>query len=276
MMPEFEQARTDEVIENEQEIPLHGGNVTGATRVGQTVRRHTGPWSATVHTLLRHLEKRGFSGAPRFLGMDAQGREILSFIAGEVGHYPLSPYMWSEEALVAIARLTRSYHDATVDYVPPTDATWHFVYPDQRQHEVICHGDIAPYNMIYRDDRPHALIDFDTAGPGPRLWDLAYAAYRFVPLNFDKDIQEFGLNDPLIQSESLRLFCQAYELAQPYADILDFVERRLYAMCDWLIKGAEAQDPARLRLVNEGHLDHYRREIVAFQHNRARLQSRLG
>ncbi|GHO49322.1 aminoglycoside phosphotransferase family protein [Ktedonospora formicarum] len=274
-MSEFEQTYTNEMIENEQEIPLEGGNVTGATRVGQTVRRHPGPWSTTVHTLLNHLEKRGFSGAPRLLGIDAQGREILSFIAGEVGHYPLPDYMWSEEALIAVAHLTRSYHDATIDYVPPTDATWHFVYPDQRQHEVICHGDIAPYNMIYRDHRPHALIDFDTAGPGPRLWDLAYAAYRFAPLYFDKDIQELGLNDPLVQSERLRIFCRAYGLNQPYADILDFVERRLYAMCDWLIEGVVARDPARLRLVNEGHLDHYRREIVVFQHNRPLLQSRL-
>jgi hypothetical protein len=264
MMPEFE-----------PEIPLYGGNVTGATRIGQTVRRTPGPWSSTVHTLLRHLEDCGFAGAPRFVGMDEQGREILTFIEGEVGHYPLPSYMWSDESLVNAAHFLRRYHDATISYIPPADATWQFVYPDHHQHEIICHGDVAPYNIIYRDGRPHALIDFDTTGPGPRLWDLAYAAYRFVPLSYAQDIQDLGLSDPLIQGARLRLFCQEYGLAQPYADVLDFVERRLQAMCDWLREGVAAQDLARQHLVNEGHLNYYRSEIVAFQKHRPLLQRRL-
>ena len=47
---------------------------------------------------------------------------------------------------------------------------------------MICHNDVAPYNTVFVDGRPRALIDFDTAGPGPRVWDIAYAAYTFVPL----------------------------------------------------------------------------------------------
>jgi len=35
---------------------------------------------------------------------------------------------------------------------------------------------------VFRKGMPVALIDFDTAHPGPRIWDVAYAAYRFVPL----------------------------------------------------------------------------------------------
>src|SRR5258706_7500705 len=85
-------------IETEQETLLYGGNVTGAARVGQTVRRVTGCWSTTVHDLLRHLEASGFTGAPRFVGIDEQGREILTFIKGEVGHYPLPRSMWSDES----------------------------------------------------------------------------------------------------------------------------------------------------------------------------------
>lgn len=278
-MPEFEQQQPPEAAgwetETEQEMPLYGGNVTGAARIGQTVRRTTGPWSTTVHTLLRHLEANGFTGAPRFIGMDEQGREILTFIKGEVGHYPLPHYMWSDDSLVAVAHFLRRYHDATVNYVPPADAVWQFVYPDRSQREIICHGDVAPYNMIYQDSRPHALIDFDTAGPGPRLWDLAYAAYRFVPLSYAQDMQDLGLSDPLIQGSRLYLFCQTYGLEQPYADVLDFVEHRLQAMCNWLSEGAAAGDLARQNLVNEGHLDYYRREIAAFQKHRPLLQRRL-
>jgi len=261
--------------EIEQEVPLHGGNVTGAVRVGQTVRRAIGPWSASVHALLLHLEHCKFNGSPRFLGLDEQGREILTFIEGEIGHYPLQPYMWSDASLVAVAQLLRRYHDATSSFIPPENAIWHFAYPDHQQHEVICHGDVAPYNLIYRAGRPYVLIDFDTAGPGPRLWDLAYAAYCFVPLSYAVDKQEIGLAAPSFQGPRLRLFCQAYQLEPPYTAVLDFVERRLYAMCEWLSEGAAAHDPARLRLVNEGHLAHYQREIVAFQRHRPSLEPHL-
>jgi hypothetical protein len=277
-VPAFDQQPpegTERKTETEQEKPLYGGNVTGAVRIGQTVRRRTGPWSTTVHTLLRHLEVNGFPGAPRFLGMDDQGREILTFIDGEVGHYPLPPSLWSEESLVAVAHFLRRYHDATVSYIPPPDARWQFVYPDHSQHEIICHGDVAPYNLIYQGSKPHALIDFDTAGPGPRLWDLAYAAYRFVPLSYAQDMQDLGLSDPFSQGSRLYLFCQEYELKQPYVEVLDFVEHRLQAMCNWLSEGAATGDLARQRLVHEGHLDFYQREIVSFQKHRPLLQQRL-
>lgn len=243
--------------------------------MGQTVRRATGPWSPGVHTLLRHLERRGFTGAPRFLGIDEQGREMLSFIEGQVGHYPLPSALWSDEVLNAVARFLRSYHDATVDYIAPPGAIWQFTYPDQRQHEVICHGDFAPYNMVFREDRPYALIDFDTAGPGPRLWDLAYAAYRFVPLSYAQDMQDLGLADPRTQGPRLRLFCQAYRLEDPLNALLDFVERRLQALCDWLSAGAAAHDHSRLRMVEEGHLAYYQREISAFREQRPQLERNL-
>jgi hypothetical protein len=165
-----------------EETPLAGGNLSAVVRVGDTVRRPLRPWSVAVHGLLRHLEAREFDGAPRFRGVDDRGREILTFVAGEVGAYPLPAYMWTDEALVGAARLLRRLHDATLGYVAPEGATWQFVYPDPTRHEVVCHNDVAPYNMVFVDGRPRALIDFDTAGPGPRVWDIAYAAYTFVPL----------------------------------------------------------------------------------------------
>ncbi|MFD2351725.1 phosphotransferase [Nonomuraea ferruginea] len=75
--------------------------------------------------------------------------------------------------------LLRAYHDATTGFTPPGDAAWYF--PPRQPAEVVCHADIAPYNCVFRDGAPVAFIDFDTAHPGPRLWDVAYAAYRFVP-----------------------------------------------------------------------------------------------
>ena len=63
---------------------LDGGNVGGAVRIGDTVRRSAGPWTAAVHALLTHLATKRFTAAPRPLGFDEQGREVLTFLEGQV------------------------------------------------------------------------------------------------------------------------------------------------------------------------------------------------
>ncbi len=257
----------------EKEIPLNGGNITGVVRIGKTVHRSIGPWSATVHSLLQYLEAKGFEGIPRFLGFDQQGREILSFIEGEIGNYPLQSYMWSDENVREVALFLRRYHDATIGYVASHDAIWQLEYPDHRQHEVICHNDVAPYNMVYRDRKPQALIDWDTAGPGPRIWDIAYAVYRFIPLSYAQDMQALGLTDPITQAKRLRLFSQTYGLTYPYEEILDAVERRLDALCALIL--GRIHDPVYRKMIDEGHLDYYRREIVSLQHHRTQLERHL-
>lgn len=258
----------------EKETPLSGGNVTGAVRIGNTVRRVMGPWSSSIHHLLNYLETQGFEGAPRFLGIDPQGREILTYIEGEIGHYPIPLYMWSDENLRDVAQLLRRYHDTTAGYVAPTGAVWQFEYPNPLKHEVMCHNDVAPYNMVYRGGKPLALIDFDTVGPGPRIWDIAYAVYRFVPLSYTPEMQALGLADAIMQSQRLKLFCQAYGLAYPYKELLDTVVLRLESLCNLLI--GRSHDPAYKKMIEEGHLDHYRREIASFQHVRDRLEGALS
>ena len=103
------------------ETLLTGGNINPAVvRVGDTVRRVVNAHSRTVHSLLRHLETQGFAGSPRFLGTDAQEREMLTFLPGEVG---FMPYLWENDvSLVAAARLLRNYHDATAGFIPPPRA----------------------------------------------------------------------------------------------------------------------------------------------------------
>ena len=60
------------------EIPLLGGRLTpGIVRVGNTVRRLPKSNAPFVHNLLLFLEDQVFPFAPRFLGMDSRGREIL-------------------------------------------------------------------------------------------------------------------------------------------------------------------------------------------------------
>ncbi len=137
-------------------------------RVGDTVRRNAGPWTPAVHSLLRHLEYVGFGGSPRAFGIDEQGREVLSFIEGDCGSYPLGPQWVTDAALAAVATTLRMFHDAQYGFVPPPGSVWRAFGPPPPDSEVICHHDAAPHNMIWRPDGTLALIDFDLASPGSR------------------------------------------------------------------------------------------------------------
>jgi Ser/Thr protein kinase RdoA (MazF antagonist) len=155
---------------DEVETPLHGGRVTaGVVRVGDTVRRPIKGDRTLQHALLTHLEQKGFVGTPRFLGVDALGREILSLLPGEVprelGHYV-------DTQLAAAAGLLRRFHNATTDFplVRESDA------------EVMCHNDWGPCNTVFRGDTPVGIIDFDTIAPGLRLWDLGYAMWLWLDI----------------------------------------------------------------------------------------------
>lgn len=255
----------------EPEELLTGGNLTPVVRVGDTVRRAQGPWSPAVHALLHHLERVGFSEAPRFLGVDMQQREILSFLSGVTGFFP---EIWREESLVAAAQLLRRYHDATVSFQPPPDACWQMAYPNPAQHEVLCHNDAAPYNLVFVDGLPAGMIDFDLAGPGPRLWDLAYAVYWFAPL-YPHDLPHArGLDDLAQTSQRVHLFCAAYGVA-PTPRLLDLVEARLVELCERLSGRAATGDPVAQRMLAEGHLSGYQRSLTTFHDRRPALERQL-
>lgn len=80
------------------EQPLAGGFVTAVVRIGDTVRRAQPPDPDFVHALLGLFERHGWRGAPRFLGIDEQGREMLSFLDGHVAWRPAQPSAVTSEA----------------------------------------------------------------------------------------------------------------------------------------------------------------------------------
>lgn len=250
-----------------EEQPLAGGNVSTVTRIGDRVHRQVSPWSSSVHELLIYLESRGFGSAPRFLGLDPQGREILTFIEGEVGNDPLKPYMWADEVIVEMGRLLRKYHDLTAAFVGQSKTNlWQIIYPDASRYEVICHNDVAPYNTVYVDGKPVAFIDFDTAGPGPRIWDIAYALYRFVPLSRltpdgDGELVSYNAAEHADERRKrIKLFCQAYGLSGQ-GQIPPMLEERLTALCTLIKERAKEGNTAFQNMIAEGHLDHYYADI---------------
>ena len=153
---------------------LTGNVTTGVVRVGDTVRRPAGPQTDAVDALLAHLWEVGFTGAPRPLGRDERGRQVLEFVPGEMT-MEIDP-----RDLPDIARMLRDLHAAAASFTPPPNPGWHIEIqpvgvPGSPVGEVICHHDAAPWNLV-RADRGWVLIDWDNAGPGSRAWELAYAS----------------------------------------------------------------------------------------------------
>ena len=177
------------------EIALEGGQTTtSVVRIDDTVRRPQGPNASYVHELLEFFESRSFDGAPRYLGTDEQGREILTFIEGWAPPN-LEHSAWSAGQLAAAARLLRRAHDLTASSALA------------RSEEVVRHGDPSPVNFIWRDGTPVALIDWDAAHPGERIRDLAYLCWMFVLGGGGDDT---GYSGTLGRSRRLRLVCDAY------------------------------------------------------------------
>lgn len=171
-----------------REVLLPGGTTNAGlvSRVGDTVRRPDRPTSESTRALLDHLERVGFDGAPRYLGIDDNGREVLSYIPGRAPITPTPAWGLSTEALASVARLLRRYHDA-VESFDPSNYCWEHTVPTRFRGRIVSHNDPNLDNVVFRDGRAVALIDFDLASPGSRVWDLACAARLWVPLREPRD-----------------------------------------------------------------------------------------
>jgi Phosphotransferase enzyme family len=210
------------------EVPLAGGDVNigenVVVRVGDTVRRPPSDRAPAVHALLRHFEAVGFDGAPRFLGVDDRGREILSFVEGEPA---LKPAPAGDDVVRDLGRLLRRMHDAQAGFALPRGVAWPADLPvDTTRGSVVCHNDLFWPNVVFRAGRPVALIDWDLAAPAPRLYDVASAASFWAPLRPDEQAEAWGL-PTRDRGGRLRLLCDAYGLDDAgRARLLDVVAHR--------------------------------------------------
>jgi Ser/Thr protein kinase RdoA (MazF antagonist) len=240
-----------------EEIPLAGGNVSdGVVRVGDTVRRPAGPWTPAVHALLAHLHEVGFRAAPRPLGLDERGREVLEFVPGATVWPDRFGEVGPRDRLARVGRMIREFHDAVVDFTPPPDAAWHVAIPpeDDGRGEIIAHHDLAPWNLVTEGDA-WKFIDWDGAGPGSRLWDLAYAVKSFVPLWADPAWQRPDA------AARVRVLADAYGLDEEQRrGLAPMLARRSRAMYDLLAAGHATGRQPWARLWAEGHGDIWRRD----------------
>lgn len=224
------------------EKPLSGGHLTSVSRLGKDVLREAGPWTPTIQRLLAHLRSSGLDWCPEPRGWTADGREQLSYLKGKVPEYPLPEWVYDERILIDAATRLRELHDATVGYHDP-DALWRA--PIRQPAEVVCHNDFAPYNMVFRDHRLTGVIDWDFASPGPRVWDLAYLAYRLVPLMRPESVD--APNISLDLGRRMRLLLDTYGSPVSVTGLLDTVIHRLEDLADFTHSHALARKDKQLR-----------------------------
>lgn len=237
--------------DDNSETDLPGGNVGGATRVGRTVRRPTGPWTPAVHELLDHLRSAGLRGIPDVLGIDEQGRESLSYVEGR-GVQPdnevvLDPVL--EEAVVWL----REFHDAVEGF--RGDRVWRAGAVPLADDQIICHNDPGAYNWIIQSGHFVAMVDWDMAGPGSAIDDLAFLAWSAIPL-----YRETPLVDVV---RRLDLLVDAYGEWGPMT-ILNAVVDRMTTACDRITAGQERGDEGMLSLAAVGEPQRTRDRLEAF------------
>jgi hypothetical protein len=219
------------------EQPLPGGFISDAVLVGDTVRKSPPRDPDFVHRLLRHFERRRWHGAPRFLGTDEQGRDVLGYLEGTVPWRP-GAGVRSAPSLAAVARLVRQFHDLTAG----TDLAG--------GHEVVCHNDLSPKNTVYRERLPVAFIDWDIAAPGERIHDVAHVCWQYIGLGP-------AVRDATEAATLVQVVADAYGLTDRPAlvDTIMWWQDRCWRGID---AAAEAGEPTMARLRELGTVEEVR------------------
>ena len=262
--------------------PLIGDGVTpGIVRIGDTVRRPVRPFTRTIQAYLAHLHQVGFTAAPVPLGIDEQGREVLSYVPGDIPREPLPAGTAGDDVLVALARLIRALHEASAGWMPPPDAVWGgipgagpaAVPPVGDEPELVSHRDYCPGNVVFRGGLPAALIDFDLAKPTSRLYDIVNALWWWAPLR-DPQNRAPAFTD-LDMPGRTAVFADAYGMTgqqrRDFVPLARWVAHRYHVTA----RAAADADPVFRRLWEQGARDELPRAEAWLEQTGPAIAARL-
>lgn len=229
------------------------GRVTEFVRVGDTVLRPPSANSESMRQLLLHLERSGFAGAPCVVGSEPDGGVALTWIDGWV---PTDLEGWKLDAgaLESVGELLRAYHDCVRGFAPDTG----FEEGPQlvAEGQIVCHGDIAPRNTVFRDGRAAAFIDWDGIFVSSPMWDLGHAVWQFGPVCGDDDPWLRDWPAPADRSERIAAILRGYRLRGSEAEYLGDMVVEVIAGCRRSVaRKAAAGIPAYVRMRDEGVLN---------------------
>jgi hypothetical protein len=239
--------------------------------VGDQVYRPAGWWTPTVHALLNHLHDVGFTRVPKPWGV-VDGREVLGFIPGDSGADGWRRVV-PEAGLRAMARLLRDYHEAVAGFVAPPDARWALADGPAGAGQVVCHGDVGPWNVVWDGLAPVGLVDFDLAQPGAALDDVAYALEYTAPFRDDVQAMRWqGFDAPPDRARRVEVFAEEYGLST-VDGLVDAVTRRQETTTVRVRALADLGLEPQRTWVAEGFCDELAARVQWSKDNRARFMS---
>jgi hypothetical protein len=268
----IESGRDDRAYEQ-----LGGGvaNAGAVVRHGAEVRRPAGAHAQAIHELLRFVRARGFDGVPEPLGI-ANGQERLAFIPGEVPVAPFPEWWRTDRALASTAALLRRFHDATEGFPAGSASRWSTELADPQAGEVICHNDVCPENVVYRDGGAVALLDFDFASSGRRVYDLAQLAKMCCPIDPPQHAQRRGLGH-LNPFARLRVVADAYRLPPGRTELLDALTDAVKVGDKFVRRHVARGEPVFLAMWEAtGGEERLERRMTWLKDNRRRLIDAVG
>ncbi|MFI8348681.1 aminoglycoside phosphotransferase family protein [Streptomyces sp. NPDC085596] len=232
---------------------LDGGMMnTGAVfRRGSLVERPAPPTARALHAHLRALEEHGFDAAPTPLQLTTDGREQLTYIPGDVALPPFPRWVMTETALSSVGSLLRRLHDASAAITVDTRAAWPQALADPEGGTMLCHNDVCPENVVFRDGCATALIDFDLAAPGRPLWDVAMTARYWVPMldpTSAAALHPAGLDAPT----RLRILADSYGLSpRERAELPGIIEQATASCRAFVADRVTDGDPVYTQVLSE-------------------------
>ena len=249
---------------------LPGGiaNAGGVVRKGEFVLRPSNPNSEAVHAFLRGLRSAGFEGASLPIEIQADGRERLVFIEGDVAVPPFPAWVQTDHALSSMTALISSFHEAS-SQLPVMPAKWSDELADPCGGTMICHNDVCLENVVFREGEAIALLDFDFAAPGRPLFDLAAFARMCVPVDDDLSASRLGFED-LDRPARLRLVADTYGLdAKGRHSLVELLDGSMERGGSFIQRRVEAGDPNFIRMLDEmGGMERYERRLGWWQASR--------
>lgn len=214
------------------------------------------------------MAQTGFKGAPLPVGIDDDGRERLVFIKGDVPLVPYPDWSQSDTALASIARLLRGLHDAARGFDPRV-LTWDDALADPAGGAVVCHNDLEPSNIVFRDGIAVGFIDFEFAAPGRPVYDLAQMARVCVPMDGEIDRARLGYRSADLPTR-LRLVADAYGLDRDgRAELLTTMDVAFARIEAAVRRSVDAGEPSAVELWNRtgGSERHARRRCWWTEHH---------
>jgi len=245
----------------EEKILTGGGTRNQTVKIGNIIHKKAPEQHPMVRAYLLYLEKEKMQGVPRFLGIDEQGRDMLSYLPGKTmgPDYPHDhPCLHSDQCVIDTARFMRKLHDISVGFLPrAVEAGWINPFFSNEAPEIICHGDAATWNFVFVNDRIAGLFDFEQAYPGTRYWELASTVPMMsFPLPYDYN--------PNLHADKakrqVKLFFEEYGMPCP-TNFIEIVVARMLRfednLCKDVAKRVTAGGEEAVAIMNSDGYGHY-------------------